>query len=346
MTTQLGDIFARGYAALEAEDLDGIRAAMAAATERGVDEDDPRLRYLEFMSGWLDETTSEDELDELFAGTGDLLDGAGRLSSSVEAARIVLDIADILIDLGDIDEAEHALRLLTQRADLEPRAGGEARLLRAQVLLDAHEDPEEALVLLDEVDSSLHQDGGYIGLRAAVLLEVDRESEAIELLEREVERTNDIELRYQLGMVLRGAGQRERAIEQLLAVRKHDISAHEVDLDAPIPPDEAADLRRQLEDVLDTLPEPVLNRVATASIRVERWASEATVRAGGDPRTALAFEGRPTGEDDDGHVDALVIYRDTIVARIEVDDEIIDVLTLSLVDEFDRFFDLELFPGV
>jgi tetratricopeptide (TPR) repeat protein len=346
MTTKLAPIFARGYAALEAEDLDGIQSAMAAAVDLGADEDDARLRYLEFMSGWLDEGTSEDELDALFAGTGDLLDIAGRLPDSTEAARIVLDISDILIELGDIDEAEHALRSLTERADLEPHAGGEARLLRAQVLLDHHEDPEEALTLLDEVDPSLHEDGGYIGLRAAVLLELEREAEAIELLRREIARTDDTELRYQLGMVLRGAGQHDASVEQLLVVRERDLATHEVDLEAKIPPDEAADLRRQLEDVLDTLPEPVLNLVATASIRVERWASEKDVRGGCDPRTALAFEGRPSGEDDEGQVDALVIFRDSIVAQIDADEQIIDVLALSLVDEADRFFEIELFPGV
>jgi tetratricopeptide (TPR) repeat protein len=346
MTTKLPNIFARGYAALEAEDLEGVQAAMAAAVEVGVDEDDPRLRYLEFMSGWLDEGTEEDELDALFAGTSDLLDSAGRLPDSTEAARIVLDIADILIELGDIDEAEHALRSLTEREDLDPHAGGEARLLRAQVLLDYHEDPEEALALLDEVDPSLHQDSGYIGLRAAVLLEVDRESDAIELLEREIARTDDTELRYQLGMVQRGAGRQAASAEQLLVVRERDLASHEIDLDARIPVEEAADLRRQLEDVLETLPESVLNLVATASIRVERWPSEAHVRAGCDPRTALAFEGRPSTDDDEGHVDALVIFRDSIVAQIEVDEQIIDVLALSLVDESDRFFDLELFPGV
>lgn len=346
MTTKLANIIARGYAALEAEDLESVRAAMAAAVEVGVEEDDPRLRYLEFMSGWLDENISEEELDELFAGTGDLLDSAGRLPDSTEAARIVLDVADILIELGDIDEAEHALRSLTERDDLEPHAGGEARLLRAQVLLDHHEDPQEALTLLDEIHPSLHEDGGYIGLRAAVLLEVDRESDAIELLEREIARTDDTELRYQLGMVLRGAGRQEASVEQLLIVRERDLAAHEIDLEASVSAEEAADLRRQLEDVLDTLPEPVLNLVATASIRVERWVSEDHVRAGCDPRTALAFEGRPAAEDDEGHVDALVIFRDAIVAQIEVDDQIIDVLALSLVDESDRFFDLELFPGV
>jgi tetratricopeptide (TPR) repeat protein len=346
MTTKLSNILARGYAALEAEDLDGVRAAMAAAIDVGVDEDDPRLRYLEFMSIWLDETSPEEELEAVFAGAGDLLDQAGRLPNTAEAARIVLDIADILIDMGDVDEAEHALRSLTERADLEPRAAGEAKLLRAQVLLDAHEDAEEALVLLDEIDPTLHEDGGYLSLRAAVLLELDRDAEAIELLEREVARSGDVELRYQLGMVLRGAGRRDEAIEQLLVVREQDIATHDVDVDARIPPDEVSDLRRQLEDVLDTLPEPVLNRLATASIRVERWPSEEAVRAGCEPRTALAFEGQPAGEDTEGHVDAIVIYRDSIVSQIDVDDQIIDLLALSLVDESDRFFDLELFPGV
>lgn len=346
MTSQSGDIFARGCAALEAEDLEGVRSAIAAVSKVGIDENDPRLGYLEFMASWLDDPSEAGEFDEWVGKAGDLLERAGELRDAAEAARIVLDVADILIELGEVDDAEHALRSLTERADLGPQSDGEARILRAQVLLDYHEDPEEALAILDGVDASMREDVGYLSLRAAVLLDLDRDSEAISLLEREVARTSDVELRYQLGMVLRGAGRHDEALAQLLVVREQDIATHDVDVDARIPADEVSDLRRQLEDVLETLPEPVLERLATASIRVERWPSEAAVRAGCDPRTSLAFEGQPAGEDSDGKVDAIVIYRDSIIAQIDVDDEIVDQLALSLVDETDRFFDLELFPGV
>jgi tetratricopeptide (TPR) repeat protein len=342
--TKLVNIFERAYAALEAEDIDGVQAAMAAAVDAGADEDDPRLRYLLFMTGWLDEDLSETELEELFASTNGLLEAAVALEDPTEAARIALDIADILISIGDIDEAEHALRALSERGDLTAETDSEARLLRAQVLLDHQEDPEEALMVLDGVHPSLHEDLGYVSLRAAVLVDLDRGSEGIDLLKQALARTDDTELRYQLGTILRDTEQ-PGALEHLLMVRERDIATHEVDLADLVPTDEAEDLRRHLEDVLDTLPDPVLNRVASAAIRVERWVSEAAVREGCDPRTALAFEGKPATDDDEGQVDAVVLFRDAIISMIDDDDAIIDVITLSLVEEFDRFFDLELIPG-
>jgi tetratricopeptide (TPR) repeat protein len=342
--TKLVNIFERAYAALEAEDIDGVQAAMAAAVDAGADEEDPRLRYLLFMTGWLDEDLSETELEELFVSINGLLEAAVTLEDPSEAARVALDIADILISVGEIDEAEHALRALSERADLSPESDSEARLLRAQVLLDHQEDPEEALAVLEGVHPSLHEDLGYVSLRAAVLVDLDRFSEGVELLKQALARDDDTELRYQLGTILREADQ-PGALEHLLMVRERDLAAHEVDLADPVPADEAEDLRRHLEDVLETLPDPVLNRVASAAIRVERWVNEAAVRDGCDPRTALVFEGKPATDGGDGQVDAVVLFRDAIIALIEEDDAIIDAITLSLVEEFDRFFDLELIPG-
>lgn len=344
--TKLASIFGRAYVALEAEDIDGVQVEMVEAVKAGAKDDDARLRYLEFMTGWLDEDASETELEQLFANTDGLLEAAVALEDPSEAARIALDIADILISIGDIDDAEHALRGLSERGDLSSEADSEARLLRAQVLLDHQEDAEEALSVLDGVHASLHEDSGYVSLRAAVLIDLGRPPEGIELLEQAIAREDDIELRYQLGTILRESGNNEGALVHLLAVRERDLATHEVDLDEAVPADEADDLRRHLEDVLDTLPEPVINRVAAAAIRVERWVSEAGVRSGCDPRTTLAFEGRPATDGDEGQVDGLVLFRDAIIALIEDDDAIIDVVALSLVEEFDRFFDLELIPGV
>lgn len=344
--TKLASIFERAYTALEAEDIDGVQAQMAAAVDAGVDDDDPRLRYLEFMTGWLDEDASETELEQLFASTEGLLEAAVQLKDPSEAARISLDIADILISVGDIDEAEHALRALSERGDLSSETDSEARLLRAQVLLDHQEDPEEALNVLDGVHPSMHEDAGYVSLRAAVLVDLDRRPEGVELLKQAVAREDDTELRYQLGSILREGDDHEGALEHLLLVRERDLVTHEVALDEAVPAEEADDLRRHLEDVLDTLPEPVITRLAAAAIRVERWVGEEAVRSGCDPRTTLVFEGRPASDDDEGQVDALVLFRDTIIALIEDDDAIIDVIALSLVEEFDRFFDLELIAGV
>lgn len=345
MTTTPASIFARAYEALENEDFDGVLGAMAEAVEAGVGEDDPRYRYLRFMTEWLDEEATEEQLEGLFEGSSDLLDAAAELSDVAEAARITLDLADVLAQYGELDDVEHALRTLSERKGLSPEADGEARMMRAQIQLETNEDPEEALEILDGAHPSLHEDPNYVGLRAAVLSDLDRSDEAIELLSAALERSDDTELRYQLGLTLRRADRSKDAVEQLLEVRRRDLVEHGVNPDESVPTEEVEDLRRRMEDVLDTLPDPVMARVAAATIRVERWASEDAVRKGADPRTTVAFEGQPISDDSEGQVDALVIHRDAIVAHIDDDEQIADALAYGLVEEFDRFFDLELIPG-
>ena len=344
--TKLDGSFAKGIEALEAENLDGVRAAISAMDGAG-GVDDLRRRYLAFMSVWLDEDATEELFEGAMADADALLEGGAGLTRGEDAARVVLDVADILMNFGEIEEPDHALRQLCERDDLGAVPASEARLLRAQVALDHFEDPEEALSLLDEADPSFHTDLGYVSLRAGVLGELEREDEAIDLLERNVAASEDIELRYQLGLMLDARGRSEQAVEHLLTVRRADLVTHGVDADQAVDPDESRDLKRRLEELLETLPDPVIKRLGRASIRVERWSSEDAVKGGADPRNGLRFEGKPDSEEaDDGHVDAVVIHRDAIVAMIDDDDEILDVLTVGLVVEFDRFFGLELIPGV
>jgi len=348
MTTTLSSIFARGYEALEAEDLDGVRAAMDKAHTAGVADDDARYGYLRFMSAWLDESSSQDELEQLFADAGEVIEAALKLEDGAEAARIGLDLADLLAQAGEFDDAEHALRALSERDDVAPESRGAAALLRASILLDHHEDPEEALAILDAAPASLKTEPGFLSLRAATLLDLDRGDEAIGLLETAIAGNDDIELRYQLGVALRETGREDDGLVHLLEVRRRDLANYEVDASAPVDDDEVEDLRRRVEDVLDTLPDPVIAKVASATIRVERWPSEAAIRAGADPRTPISFEGKHADADTDeeGQVDTLIVYRDAIVAQIDDDEEILDIVAMGLVEEFDRFFDLELIPGM
>jgi tetratricopeptide (TPR) repeat protein len=345
--TTTSSIFARGYAALEAEDLDEVRAAIDDALEAGIALTDPRVGYLEFMRTWLDESVEPEELDAMFATAAEVLTAALELEDATEAARICLDLSDLLAQAGELDDAEHALRTLSARGDLSPESLGAAVLLQASILLDHHEDPDEALSLLEQAPTSIREDAGYLSLRAATLIELDRGDEAIALLEAGIARKDEVELRYQLGLALRQIEREADAVEHLLEVRRRDLATYEVDVDAPVDADEIEDLRRQVEDVLDSLPEPLMARVASAPIRVERWVSEDAIRAGADPRAPIAFAGQPaSGDDDEGALEALVIYRDAVVAQIDDDEEIIEVVALGFVEEFDRFFGVELIAGV
>lgn len=345
--TKFASIFERGYEAIEHEDLAALDAALAALVDGGVDEADVRVRYLEFMRTVLDEEAeAEVDVDDLLAAGVDLLEDAVELDDPELATAIVVHVVELIADFGEIDEVELALRKLLEREDLSAEADGEARLIQAQVLLEYQEDPDEALAVLDDADPSFHEDSGYVTLRAAVLLDLDREDEAIELLRAAIAREDDTELRYQLGMVLREAGEDQASVEELLIVRERDLVERELDPDRPLPDEESADLRRQLEDVLDTLPEPVLERVAAAAIRVERWPTVAAVREGCDPRAPLVFEGEAASDDDPGRIDALVIYRDALVAVLELDEDIPDMLAFALVEEVARFLDTELFTGM
>lgn len=345
MTTS--SIFARGYAALEAEDLDGVRAAIDESLAAGVAAEDPRVGYLRFMSAWLDEDVEAEQLDQMFADAGEVLAAAVQLEDGAEAARISLDLADLLAQAGEFDDAEHALRTLSEREDVGPESLGAACLLQASISLDHHEDPDEALNLLDAAPMVIREDAGYLSLRAATLIELDRGDEAIALLEAAIAHKDEVELRYQLGLALRQVGRDDDAVVHLLEVRRRDLANHDIDASEAVPGDEVEDLRRRVEDVLDTLPDPLMAKVASAPIRIERWVSEDAIRAGADPRTPVMFEGEPANDDDEeGRLDALVVYRDAIVAQIDDDEEIVEVVALGFVEEFDRFFAIELIPGM
>ena len=344
--TTVSTIIARAHEALESEDLERVRATLDEAVAAGVDEDDARLGHLRFMIAWLDESASEDEIEQALAEASGLLDSALELADGSDAARVVLDVADALAQVGEFDDAEHALRSLARRKDVSPEALGAASMIRAQILLDAHEDPDEALAVLDQAPKAIQQEPGFLSLRAATLLELDRGDEAVQQLQQAVASNDEVELRYQLGLALREHDREDEAIEHLLEVRRRELANYEVDPSTAVPDDEVEDLRRRVEDVLDTLPDPVMAKVASAPIRVERWASEAAIREGNDPRAPLSFHGRLATDDDEGQVDAIVVYRDALVAQIQDDDEIFDIITMGLVEEFGRFFDLELIPGV
>ncbi|MCA9695921.1 MAG: metallopeptidase family protein, partial [Myxococcales bacterium] len=74
---------------------------------------------------------------------------------------------------------------------------------------------------------------------------------------------------------------------------------------------------------------------------------------GADPRTPVLFEGTPAEEEDageeleEGKLDGIILFRDMLVAEIESDEEIAAVIAEALVEELERFFDIDgLVPGI
>ena len=343
----MSELFDQAFECFDQGDLEGVLGAMARLREAdGIDEGDPRLRFLELMVASEDDDRFEGDPEALLDEGRVVLDEATQIEEPRHALFVVLELGGLLAAAGEVDDAEHAIRTLVDREDLDQEGVDDARLAWASLVFEAQEDPAEALAILDAASDSLRQRSTYSSLRAALFMELDRDAEAVEELEQALARDDEAELHYQLGIILRDLDNEEAALEHLLTVRRRDLAEREGDPSAPVDPDEAEHLRRSLEELLETLPDPVLKTLATASIRVERWPSEAAVRAGGDPRAALAFEGAPDTEDADGHVDSLVIYRDVLIDAIDFDDDIVEVFAICLAEELDRFFDLELIPGM
>jgi tetratricopeptide (TPR) repeat protein len=332
MSNNVAAIFEQGLLALDDDDLDRARAALDEARDAGVGTDDPSYLHLAAMIAWVE---------------GDIDEATSMLEQAVEAGpedlSIYLTAGDLLAEVEEFDAAEAALRKLLAHEHANIEILAEARMMLAEIRLEHSDpDPEEALELLDQVDESLRDEAAYVSLRAAALLQMDRFDEGTALLEQALARDNDTELRYQLGLACRAHGDEARAVEALLFVREDDLVASGCDPSAPVPSEEVEDLRRRFEDVIDTLPDPVLNRVASAPIHVQRWISEDHVRQGIDPRSAIAFEGTPAPEEGgEAELRGIIVFRDVLIQQIDDDDEIADLLAIGILDEVARLFKIE-----
>lgn len=333
MSKDVGAIFERAFAALEAGDTDKAEASLEAAKRAGVAESDPRYMHIEAL---------------ICLANGDIEDAAELLQQAVAAKpddlRIYLDAGELLADLDELDEAEAIFRDLLARDDLGPETRTECTMLLAQIRLDhLDSDPDEALELLEQVPAEHRNDPGYVSLRAATLLAMGQIEAGIAALEAALAKADDVELRYQLGLALRAQGREEQALRELLAVRANDMREAKSTGKGKVPSEEVEDLRRRVEDVLDTLPDPILPLVASAPIDAKRWIGEDHVAAGVDPRSVIAFEGKPAAKegDEDARLDAIIVFRDMIVDQIDDDEDIADALALGLLEELTRFFKLE-----
>lgn len=329
MSSAAGDpkvLFLQAREAVERDEPEAARA-IAERLASAVGSDDARLVHLEGMLAWVE---------------GDIEVASSKLLAAADAGpedpQIFIDCAEFNLATGlDIDAGEACLRALLGRESLNEDTADEARITLAQCRLEHPDpDPEEALEILEGLS-----DGGAStplarSTRAAALLDMGRSDDAIALLE--AAEVDDplarADLRYQLGVCYAMAGRNDEAVAAMIAVR--DLDDQIADYEA-MDDDEVAGLRSIVDELLEDLPEPLLKRVATVPVKVERRASDAHIASGVDPRAFVGFAGDAGAE----KLEAIVIMRDALLDGVDDESELAEALVEAMIDEFRRFFGLE-----
>lgn len=326
MGDSLQDLYRRGLDAVEGLDLEAARDLLVRSRALA-DENAVEVLHLEGVLAWAE---------------GDHEHAAGFLMQAADAgpssAAVYLDCAELELELGELDEAEAALRVMLELPDLPPVEADEGRVLLAQVRR-LEDDPEAALALLEQVRSEVREHPYFHSARATVLLELDRADEALAALDLAIRREpDDADLHWELGLCAAAAGDEARARAAMLRTWELDLAEREP---APADPAAEAQLRSALEEVLEDLPETLLQLVAGVPISVQGAATRAQVQAGADPRNALVFEGRAASEDTDGSLERIVVCRDVLLDQVDDDEDLPDAFFQGLMVELRRFFRLE-----
>lgn len=331
MSTQSIDaIVDRGLAAVESDDLENATQLLEEATKLA-GENHVRVLHLTGMLAWAEGRPEH--------AAGYLMQAA---DAGSEDPNIYLDCAEcLLLHDQDLDEAEAAARTVLRLAGAGQDAQDQARLLLSQIRL-ADDDTDEALEMLDGISDSRKQDPVYLSTYGFVLMNAGRDEEAVRALRQAVAADpEDPDVHYWLGQALESTGDITAARESMLRVLELDETDHEGHEHEPLSAEIEEDLRGQFEGVIEELPEPVLKLLATAPISVQPRPTVAQVGNGADPRSVVTFLGRPKTDDDDARLEGIVIMRDFLLDEISDDDDIPELMIVSIIDELRRFFRLE-----
>ena len=144
-----------------------------------------------------------------------------------------------------------------------------------------------------------------------------------------------------LAVVVRFLALLEMYRDAVLELDQEDHDAEGGHEHEPMTTEIEEDLRSQFEGVLEELPEPVLKLLANAAISVQDRPTAKQVQAGADPRSVVTFVGRPQTDDDEAHLEGIIIMRDFLLDEITDDDDIPELMIVSIIDELRRFFRLE-----
>ena len=333
MSTQSIDaIVDRGLEAVEKDNLETAQQLLEEATKLG-GENHVRVLHLTGMLAWAEGRPEH--------AAGYLMQAA---DAGSEDPNIYLDCAEcLLLHDQDLDEAEAAARTVLRLTDAGQDAQDQARLLLSQIRL-ADDDTDEALEMLDGISDARKQDPVYLSTYGFVLMNAGRDEEAVRALRQAVEADpDDPDVHYWLGQALESTGDITAARDSMLRVLEldeadHDEEGHEHE---PLSAEIEEDLRSQFEGVIEELPEPVLKLLATAPISVQARPTVEQVGNGADPRSVVTFVGRPQTDDDEARLEGIVIMRDFLLDEISDDDDIPELMIVSIIDELRRFFRLE-----
>ncbi len=322
----------RGLAAVESDDLETATQILEEAT-KVAGENHVRVLHLTGMLAWAEGRPEH--------AAGYLMQAA---DAGSEDPNIYLDCAEcLLLHDQDLDEAEAAARTVLRLTGASQDAQDQARLLLSQIRL-ADEDTEEALELLDGISDTRKQDPVYLSTYGFVLMNAGRAPEAVTALRAAVEADpEDPDVHYWLGQALEAVGDTASARASMLKVLELDQADHEeADHEhEPLTSEIEEDLRGQFEGVLEELPEPVLKLLANAPISVQARPTAQQIEAGADPRSVVTFIGRSQTDDAEARLDGIVIMRDFLLDEITEDDDIPELIIVSIIDELRRFFRLE-----
>jgi len=253
-----------------------------------------------------------------------------------ERPDVYLDCARCLHIVGDDNHAEEQVRVALGLPGLDEKLEGDARVLLSQIRLE-DDDPEEALEVLEGVPESLKGHALYFATLADILVELDRTSEALELLARAVEvEPEDPDYHYQRGLTQQAAGDVAGGVTSMMRVLELETALRGASTAPSF--QEAQSLRGQLEEAMEELPDPILGLVANVPITVQAAATADQVTAGADPRSPVFFVGRPKLEGQEAELTGIVVVRDVLVDEVDDEDEIAEALLVSLVEEITDFF--------
>jgi len=318
-----------GLEALEADDVESAQEHLERARSTA-GEEHAGVLHLSGMIAW-----AEGDYEQ---ATHDLLAAVDRAPDRPD---IRLDCAECLFSIDELEEAEAQTRAVLEIDDVSGEVHDEARLLLAQLRL-ADDDPEEALEVLDAVDPSRKEHAAFLSTRGTVLVADERYEEAIADLEKALEsEPSDPDLHYQLALALEQAGNVDASRDAMVRVLELETEEWQTlhgDAVAPLEDVEAQELRSQLEDAMEELPEPILKLVANVPIHVQTRATVEQVRAGLNPRSIVGLLGTPKLDDAEADLKGLVIMRDLLLSTVEDEDEIEGELFYALAEEIQVFF--------